>query len=355
MFYKSFIRPLLFLFDPEKVHRFVGRTLQVLFIIPGMAPLVRWCTTVSDERLERRVFGLEFKNPVGVAAGFDKEGRLFDAMGQLGFGFVEIGAVTPEGQPGNPKPRLFRLPADKALVNRMGFNNEGVETVISQLKKRKKKDLVIGANLGKNSTTPNAKAVEDYVLLFEKLFPYVDYFVVNVSCPNISDLQELQDAKALQNILQRLQQLNRNKLSPKPVLLKISPDLNNRQLDEVIQLVAQTGIAGVVAVNTTIERKNLQTPAGIVKAVGKGGLSGKPLHNRALEVIRYLSEKSGKAFPIIGVGGVFGPADALNMLDAGADLIQVYTGFIYEGPLLSKKINRAILRRKNVNSGKTHR
>ncbi len=336
---------MLFRFDPEKVHRWVSRSLQLFFSIPGTSFLVRRITVVNDKRLERQVFGLKFSHPVGVAAGFDKEGLLFEPLGHLGFGFVEIGAITPEGQPGNPLPRLFRLPADKALINRMGFNNDGVEAVIARLKKRKKKGVILGANLGKNTTTPNANAVNDYALLFEKLFPYVDYFVVNVSCPNISDLHELQDREALRHILLHLQQINRDKPSPKPVLLKVSPDLNNRQLDEVIQLVAETGIAGVVAVNTTIERKGLQTPSERISAIGRGGLSGKPLQKRALEVVRYLSEKSAKAFPIIGVGGIFTPEDALQMLDAGADLVQVYTGFIYEGPFIAKRIHRAIRRR----------
>ncbi len=345
MLYKTFIRPLLFRFDPEKVHHFVSSSLQVIFLIPGMAALVRSFTEVKDARLEREVFGLKFRNPVGVAAGFDKEALLFGALGNLGFGFVEVGTITPQGQPGNEKPRLFRLPADGGLINRMGFNNDGLEAAVNRLKKRRKSDVVIGGNLGKNTLTPNTGAADDYVRLFEDLFDVVDYFVVNVSCPNISDLRELQDKEALREILVRLQTLNRKKPHSKPVLLKVSPDLNAFQLDEVIQLVSETGIAGVVAVNTTVGRDQLKTPEEHVRQIGRGGLSGKPLQKTAIEVVRYLSEKSGRTFPIIGVGGIFTAEDALKMLDAGADLVQVYTGFIYEGPFIAKRINKAILKK----------
>jgi len=344
MLYKTFIRPLLFRLDPEKVHHLVSNSLLFIFRIPGMAALACKFTMVNDVRLKREVFGLKFKNPVGVAAGFDKDARLFGALGNLGFGSVEVGTITPKGQPGNERPRLFRLPSDGALINRMGFNNEGVGAAAGRLKKRRKTDVVIGANLGKNTLTPNANAAEDYLLLFENLFEVADYFVVNVSCPNVSDLRELQDKVVLQEILDRLQIVNRQKSRPKPILLKVSPDLNFSQLDEVIALVSETGIAGVVAVNTTVGRTLLNTPENLVGQIGRGGLSGKPLQNRALEVVRYLSEKSGRAFPIIGVGGIFTPEDALQMLDAGADLVQVYTGFIYEGPFIARRINKAILK-----------
>ncbi len=348
MLYKSFIRPLLFRLDPEKVHHLVSSSLQFIFGIPGMAALARRITSVNDERLEREVFGLKFKNPVGVAAGFDKDARLFGALGNLGFGFVEVGTITPKSQPGNEKPRLFRLPTDGALINRMGFNNEGMEVAAGRLKKRRKTDVILGVNLGKNTLTPNTQAAGDYVRLFDRLFDVADYFVVNVSCPNISDLRELQDKEVLLDILGSLQKLNMEKPSPKPILLKVSPDLNYSQLDEVIELIAETGIAGVVAVNTTIGRTQLKTPDKRVRTIGRGGLSGKPLRNRALEVVRYLSEKSGRAFPIIGVGGVFTPEDALQMLDAGADLVQVYTGFIYEGPFIARRISRAVLIRMDM-------
>ena len=344
MLYRSIIRPVLFRIDPEKVHHFVSFCLKLAYCIPGMGYFSRKFFSITHPSLEREVFGLKFPNPVGVAAGFDKNATLFHELSNLGFGFVEIGTVTPKAQPGNPKPRLFRLPADNGLINRMGFNNLGLTHAIKQLKKRKP-GLLIGGNLGKNTQTPNANAVEDYAILFEGLFNHVDYFVVNVSCPNISNLRELQNKDSLFEILSRLQKINRQKSKPKPILLKVSPDLNKHQLDEVIDLVKKTRIAGVVAANTTITRNSLQTPARQIEAVGKGGLSGKPLQQRALEVVRYLSEKSDKAFAIIGTGGIFTPEDALAMLDAGADLIQVYTGFIYEGPFIAKRINRALLRK----------
>ncbi|MBN2614644.1 MAG: quinone-dependent dihydroorotate dehydrogenase [Bacteroidales bacterium] len=346
MLYRAVIRPLLFRFDPETIHHLVSFGLKLFFSIPGSKRVLRAYTLPKNKVLQRDLFGIHFDSPVGIAAGFDKNAHLFRQLFPLGFGFIEVGTITPKGQPGNPRPRLFRLPQDRALINRMGFNNFGLEAAIDRLSKRKS-GYPVGGNLGKNTLTPNDTAVEDYVLLFEKLFDHVDYFVVNVSCPNISDLKELQDQDALVEILERIQKSNNQKPQRKPVLLKISPDLNNKQLDEVIQIVAQTGIDGVVAVNTSITRDNLNTSSRQVQSIGNGGLSGKPLQKRALEVVRYLSEKSGKAFPIIGVGGIFTPDDALAMLEAGADLIQVYTGFIYEGPFLARRINKAIIR-KNI-------
>ena len=331
------------MFYPETVHRFAAGLLKLIFNTPFLGNAVKSYATVGNKKLEKEVFGIKFKNPVGIAAGFDKNAEIYDELGNLGFGFVEIGTVTPKGQPGNPKPRLFRLPKDKALINRMGFNNHGLEATVKNLKKRKN-NIIIGGNLGKNTNTPNEQAIEDYAILFEGLFDYVDYFTVNVSCPNISDLHELQDQKALTNILKRLQYINGKKKHPKPILLKVSPDLNNKQLDEVIEIIKITNINGVVAVNTTITRDNLKTPEEKVKAIGKGGLSGKPIKDRSTEVIRYLAEKSNKAFPIIGVGGIFTPEDALEKLNAGADLIQIFTGFIYEGPFIARKINNMILK-----------
>ncbi len=344
MIYRSIIRPILFRFNPETIHHFVGFSLKLAFSVPGLSWALRKSFTLTHPLLKREVFGLKFPNPVGVAAGFDKNASLYHELAQLGFGFVEVGTITPKAQKGNPKPRLFRLPLDRALINRMGFNNEGLDAAIRQLKKRKTA-IPIGGNLGKNTLTPNSKAVDDYVLLFKELFPWVDYFVVNVSCPNITDLRELQNRESLLEILTRLQKINHQQTHPKPVLLKVSPDLNESQLDEVIELVETTGIAGVVAVNTTIRRNHLNTPSSQINRIGKGGLSGKPLQKRALEVIRYLSEHAEKKFPIIGVGGVASADDALQMLEAGADLIQVYTGFIYEGPKLARQINRAILKK----------
>jgi len=342
--YKSIFRPVLFWFSPESVHHFVVNSLKILFKIPGTGRIINKLTQVNDPRLEREVFGLKFKNPVGIAAGFDKQAELYNELSNFGFGFIEIGTVTPKGQPGNPKPRLFRLPQYKALINRMGFNNGGVNNAVKNLEKRKT-TVIIGGNIGKNTLTPNSEAIEDYVLCFRQLFDFVDYFVVNVSCPNITDLHELQDQDSLMKILGKIQELNHTKAHPKPILLKVSPDLNNKQLDEVIEIVKRTKIDGVVATNTTISRQNLKTDDERIKKIANGGLSGKPITYRSTEVIRYLSEKSGKAFPIIGVGGIFTVEDALEKLHAGADLVQVYTGFIYEGPFIAKKINKALLKK----------
>ncbi|MFP4470203.1 MAG: quinone-dependent dihydroorotate dehydrogenase [Bacteroidales bacterium] len=344
--YKPIFRPLFFRFQPETIHHIVAGGLNAFYRLPASSALSKAMFSVQDKSLEREVFGLKFKNPVGIAAGFDKQASMYNDLANLGFGFVEIGTITPEPQPGNPKPRLFRLPKDQAMINRMGFNNIGVDEAVKNLKKRHT-NIVIGGNIGKNTATPNEKALNDYVICFEKLFDHVDYFVVNVSCPNITDLHELQDQDHLMQILGRLQQINLSKPKPKPVMLKISPDLNNAQLDEVIDIVKHTSIAGVVAANTTITRTNLQTPGERIRRIGNGGLSGKPVKYRSTEVIRYLSEKSGKAFPIIGVGGIFTPEDASEKLEAGADLIQVYTGFIYEGPFIAKKINRHLRRKIN--------
>ncbi len=325
----------------ENVHHLVKNMMDFAFSVPGIRSLVRSYYSVNDKRLERKLFGLTFKNPVGLAAGFDKNAEMYNNMAELGFGHIEIGTITPKAQPGNAKPRIFRLPNDGGMINRMGFNNGGIETAVANLKKRKTR-VVIGGNLGKNTATPNANAVGDYLAVFEGLFDYVDYFVVNVSCPNVTDLCELQDQDYLEAILFAIQKSNQSKKNPKPVLLKVAPDLNHRQLDEVIDIVAKTKIQGVIATNTTVTRENLTTD---VQSIGNGGLSGKPLKDKSTEVIRYLAQKSGKAFPIIGVGGIFTAEDALEKLEAGADLVQVYTGFIYEGPAIARKINRAILKK----------
>ncbi|MFS8618032.1 MAG: quinone-dependent dihydroorotate dehydrogenase, partial [Solitalea sp.] len=299
------------------------------------------------------VFGLEFPNPVGLAAGFDKDASLFHELSHLGFGFIETGTLTPRPQPGNPRPRLFRLPQDEALINRMGFNNEGVDAAVLRLKK-KVPGVIVGGNIGKNKTTPNQEAVSDYLYCFHALYEYVDYFAVNVSSPNTPGLRELQEKGPLTEILLALKDANLRKTAqappagtarPKPILLKIAPDLTGQQLDNIIDMVKTSGIDGVIATNTTISREGLQTPKRKLEAVGAGGLSGKPVKERSTEVIRYLVEKSGNAFPVIGVGGIHSPEDALEKLDAGASLIQLYTGFIYEGPVLIKRINQAILQR----------
>ena len=313
-------------------------------MIPGKMWSWRLIFSVKDTSLEREVFGLKFDNPVGLAAGFDKDAKLFDELASFGFGFIEIGTVTPLPQEGNPKPRLFRLKDDSGLINRMGFNNQGIEAVVARLRRRKT-NIIIGGNIGKNKVTPNEKAVDDYAICFEKLFPYVDYFVVNVSSPNTPGLRDLQEKAPLTALLNSLQDLNNKKDKRKPILLKIAPDLINEQLDDIIEIVADTKIDGVVATNTTIDRSGLKTDKTKVEAIGNGGLSGKPVRAKSTEVIKYLADKSNRAFPIIGVGGIHSAEDALEKLDAGATLLQVYTGFIYEGPSLVKRINKAILKR----------
>lgn len=296
-----------------------------------------------NHKLERELFGITFANPVGLAAGFDKDVKLIDELACFGFGFIEIGTLTPRPQIGNDKPRLFRLPKDQALINRMGFNNEGLEAAVSRLRSRTSK-VVIGGNIGKNKDTPNEKAFSDYMLCFEALHPYVDYFVVNVSSPNTPGLRELQDKEPLKRLLSHVKGLSRSKKQVKPVLLKIAPDLTTAQLDDIVEILNETKTDGVIATNTTIVRDNLLTDAEEIKSLGPGGLSGKPLTLKANEVIAYLRAKLGPGYPIIGVGGIMTPQDALDKLNAGADLIQVYTGFVYEGPAFVKRINKRIAR-----------
>lgn len=339
------LKPLLFLISPEKVHHLVFRLLKVIFAIPGKKAVFKALYTLKDPRLEKEVFGIKFPNPVGLAAGFDKDAKLLNELEAFGFGFIEIGTLTPKPQDGNPKPRLFRLPADEALINRMGFNNDGVDDAVERLKNRPK-NLIVGGNIGKNKVTPNEEAESDYVYCFNALFDYVDYFVVNVSSPNTPNLRALQDKEPLSALLSKLQTLNEAKPLPKPILLKIAPDLTNEQLDDIVDIVSETKIAGVIATNTTISRDGLKTDKNVVDEIGAGGLSGKPVTNRSTEVIRYLKQKSGNAFPVIGVGGIHGSDDAIEKLNAGADLVQVYTGFIYEGPGLIKQINKGILKKK---------
>lgn len=339
--YKALIRPVLFLFDPEKIHHIIFKLIKI------SSPVLGWLNklifSVNDKRLEKEVFGLKFKNPVGIAAGFDKNGVLINQLEDYGFGFIEIGTVTPKPQIGNPKKRLFRLKKDKALINRMGFNNLGVDKAVKQLKKRKTK-LIIGGNIGKNTATHNNNAKPDYIYNFEALYDYVDYFVVNVSCPNVKDLTKLQDVAFLEDLLTTLKNIDATKGKNRPILLKIAPNLNRQQLDDIVELIATTKIAGVIAANTSPGRENLTTSKEEIETIGNGGLSGLPIKDNSTEVIRYLAEKSNKAFSIIGVGGIHSAEDALEKIEAGADLVQIFTGFIYEGPLLVKKINKAILR-----------
>jgi dihydroorotate dehydrogenase len=340
----SILRNFLFLFDAEKVHYFTTNALNFSLKIPFVKLLFSKIFVIKSPKLERTLFGLTFKNPVGLAAGFDKNATMFNDLSYCGFGFIEIGTLTPKGQEGNDKPRLFRLKTDKAILNRMGFNNDGVDVAIEKLKKRKHKDLIIGGNIGKNKVTSNEEANNDYLIAFEKLFPYVDYFVVNVSSPNTPNLRALQDKEPLMNLLSELKNANSKKSNPKPILLKIAPDLTNEQLDDVIEIITTTKTDGVIATNTTIDREKLITPKTEVEKLGAGGISGKPLRKRSTDVIRYLHENSNAAFPIIGVGGIHTAEDAIEKLRAGASLIQIYTGFIYEGPGLVKKINQQILK-----------
>ena len=342
-FYKKNVFPYLTRYDAEKVHYVVMNALKIICAIPLMSSILRLIFEKKDTRLERNIFGLHFKNPVGLAAGFDKNGVWTDQLSNIGFGFIEIGTVTPKPQAGNDKPRLFRLKSDEALINRMGFNNNGSIEAANNLRKRKSK-VIIGGNIGKNKITDNDDAVIDYLKAFNDLYPYVDYFVVNVSSPNTPGLRDLQEKEPLKYILKILERDNGRKSKPKPILLKIAPDLTNEQLDDVIEIVKETRTAGVIATNTTISREGLVSDNEIVSKIGAGGLSGKPLTDRSTEIIRYLSEKSNKAFPIIGVGGIYNAKDAIDKLNAGASLVQVYSGFIYEGPSIVKEICKGILK-----------
>ncbi len=333
----NLIKNILFRFPPESIHYKVMKGLQVIHNIPLGKNVVRSFCQPKRKDLERQLWGLTFKNPVGLAAGFDKDARFTDELASLGFGFVEIGTVTPVAQPGNDQPRLFRLPADQALINRMGFNNGGAIAAAKRLQKRKS-NIIIGGNIGKNKITPNEQAINDYEKCFHALFDVVDYFVVNVSSPNTPNLRALQEKEPLKQLLHHLQMLNAQKPKQKPILLKIAPDLTTSQLDDIIEIVQDTKLAGIVATNTTLDRDNLQTPAEEVAAIGSGGLSGLPVKQKATEVIRYIHQHTNGAVPIIAVGGIFTAADAQEKLDAGASLVQVYTGFVYEGPAIVKKI-----------------
>lgn len=337
--YQRLIKPLLFLFDPEKVHYFSFFMIKVLSAIPGIPSIIRSLYQVKHPSLEREVFGLKFPNPVGLAAGFDKNAVLYKQLSNFGFGFIEIGTLTPKGQPGNPKKRLFRLKEDQAIINRMGFNNDGVDDAVKRLKKNT--NVLIGGNIGKNKVTPNEEAVNDYIYCFNALFDHVDYFVVNVSSPNTPNLRALQDKEPLAHLLATLKGINDKKENPKPILLKIAPDLTNEQLIDIVDIVTTVKIDGVIATNTTLSREGLQS----THKTEAGGLSGKPLAKRSTEVIRFLVKESKNTFPIIGVGGIHTPDDALEKLDAGAALVQLYTGFVYEGPAAVRNINRALVKR----------
>ncbi len=355
------LKPLLFRMAPERAHYLTVQGLAATLSLPGVNDLFRKQYSFHHESLKRTVFGLPFTNPVGLAAGFDKDGKYYRDMSSLGFGFLELGTVTPRPQGGNPAPRLFRLPADRALINRMGFNNEGVEALARRLlRDGRPEQVILGGNIGKNKDTPNESAASDYVKCFEKLFPMVDYFVVNVSSPNTPNLRELQDREPLTQLLTTLQELNHKltRSSPrpawhlgrpgelwqeKPILLKIAPDLNEAQLDDILHIVGDTGIAGIIATNTTIAREPLVTDAEAVERIGNGGLSGAPLRRRSTEVIRHLYEQSGRTLDIIGVGGIEDVASAREKFEAGAKLIQVYSGMVYAGPGLITTIKKSLV------------
>ena len=341
--YKIFARPILFRYQAETAHSLTFKGLKILQKIPFALSIMRGMYARHDKRLEREVFGIKFPSPVGLAAGLDKDAEVYDALYSMGFAFVEIGTITPKAQPGNPAPRLFRLISDKAIINRMGFNNSGVEAAVERLRRRKT-PVVIGGNIGKNKVTPNEEAVSDYLKCFDALYPYVDYFAVNVSSPNTPNLRALQEKEPLKALLASLMKRNGEKPSPKPILLKIAPDLTCEQLDDIIEIVDEVGVSGVIATNTTIGRDLLfNTPASRVEEIGAGGLSGQPLTEKSTEIIRYLHTRSGGSFPIIGVGGIMTADDAIEKIKAGASLVQLYTGFVYEGPTLIKSIEKAII------------
>ncbi len=332
----------MFLLPPEKAHNLVMGFLKMSNSIYPLAYFIKKRFVVKSDNLRKEVAGLLFENPIGLAAGFDKDAEVFESIGNFGFGFVEIGTVTPKAQPGNPKPRLFRLKKDHALINRMGFNNKGVDYAVKKLKKRKNKKLIIGGNIGKNKVTPLDQAENDYKIAFNKLYPYVDYFVINVSSPNTPDLRKLQDKKPLTNLIKTIQDLNNAKNYPKPVFIKIAPDLSSEQLNDIIDIVNNSELAGVIATNTTISRENLLEPKENIKKLGNGGLSGNPLKAKSTEIIKILRSKLKIEKSIIGVGGISTAEDVLEKLNAGADLVQIYTGFIYEGPSIVKNIIKGL-------------
>ncbi len=339
--YKTLLRPLLFLIDAEKIHHFIVFFVKLANRIPGLGILLKRCFTYRHPVLTTRVAGLEFPGKVGMAAGFDKNADFYNDFSVFGFSFIEIGTVTPLAQPGNPSPRLFRLPADKALINRMGFNNKGLNHAVAQLRSPERK-VLIGGNIGKNTATSNTDAAGDYLKCFEGLYDVVDYLVVNVSCPNIKDLEKLQNSEALGTILSTIMDARALKEVKKPVFLKISPDLSLKHIDEILELYHRIGFDGIVATNTTNSRSGLLTSQSRIREIGSGGLSGNPLKEQSLKMVRYICKQSGNSIPVIASGGILTPEDALDMIHAGASLVQVYTGFIYEGPFIVRRIDKAI-------------
>ena len=337
------IRPVLFLLSPERIHGIVMSMLRVVNYIPFSGHLMRMIFNYQNPKLEREVFGIKFKNPVGLAAGFDKNGDAYNLMANLGFSFVEIGSLTPEAQGGNPKPRCFRLPKDQAIINRMGINNNGVKYAVEYIKNHKP-NCIIGGNLSKNSTVSNEDAPKDYEKSFALLYDFVDYFGLNVSCPNVKNLDKLQNINSLSEIIDRLLTLRRYYDDYRPILLKVSPDIEQKHLDEIIDLVLVSGLDGVIATNTTRSREPLTTDKESVAAIGDGGMSGAPLFEKSLSFVKYIHQRTNGQLPIIAVGGIMSPEKAKAMLDAGASLIQVYSGFIYNGPAFVKEINKYLVK-----------
>ncbi|MFI3268014.1 MAG: quinone-dependent dihydroorotate dehydrogenase [Rikenellaceae bacterium] len=343
--YKHIIKPMLFCFNAETAHKITFALLKFVSVFPGAKALMRKRYEVSHPSLEREVFGIRFKNPVGLAAGLDKNASMYGGLSTLGFGFIEVGTITPKAQLGNPKPRLFRVIKDSAIINRMGFNNFGVENARKNLKKSNRpKDLIIGGNLGKNTLTPNENAASDYLDLFRKLYEHVDYFVVNVSCPNIANLGKLSSGDSLKEILMPLIEFRKGNADYRPILLKISPDLSFEQIDDAVETMKACNLDGIVATNTTTKRTGLSLSESEIENIGNGGLSGKPLTQRALEVVSYVHTKCEGQYPIIGVGGIMTEDDAVNMLKAGASLVQIYSGFIFNGPAFVKRICKRIIK-----------
>ena len=340
----SLLKAFLFQMDAEKAHHFTMKSFGMLSGLPGMASLISAAgSPIACPKEGVEAFGLHFRNPVGLAAGFDKDGVYYPLMAQLGFGHVELGTVTPRPQAGNPKPRLFRLPQDRALINRMGFNNAGVEQLCRNLDRQGRPEgLVLGGNIGKNKDTPNEEAVNDYLLCLEALHDKVDYFTVNISSPNTPGLRNLQAREPLTRLLSALQERNQARLSPKPMLLKIAPDLSDAELDDILAICVDVGLQGIIATNTTISRDGLSSSAETLEAIGQGGLSGAPLQARAQEVLRYLKAQAPASLHLVGVGGIVDAASAKARLEAGADLVQVYSGMVYAGPDMVSRICKAI-------------
>ena len=335
--YKKIISPFLFLFDPEKIHTFTFFLIKVFFKIPILGFIIESFYKVESPKLTRKLFGLTFENPVGIAAGFDKNATHISEFEKFGFGFIEIGTVTPKPQDGNPKKRLFRLKEDTAIINRMGFNNDGVTKIKNRLKKNY--NVIIGGNIGKNKVTPNSQAKNDYITCFKELYDYVDYFVVNVSSPNTPGLRELQSKEFLNDLFIELNKLRSNEIIKKPILIKISPDLSKEKILEILEVIHTNNIDGIIATNTTIDYPNLKSK----NKNETGGLSGAPLYDKSNEVISFISKKTNGKLPIIGVGGISTPEQAVKKIEAGAHLIQLYTGIIYEGPGIVRKINKKLL------------